>query len=121
MAGASTGMGMGNIHLPMFNGKNYDYWSITMRALFVSKELWELVEDGFEEPANEEEFEDLTQAERELLKSNKKKDSKALFLLYQAVHESVFSRISAANRSKEAWETLKIAYQGTKKVKTSKL
>ena len=114
-------MGMGNIHLPMFNGRNYDYWSITMRALFVSQDLWEFVEDGFEEPANEEEFEDLTQAERELLKSNKKKDSKALFLLYQAVHESVFPRIAAAKRSREAWETLKTSYQGMEKVKTTKL
>ena len=63
----------------------------------------------------------LTQAEREMLKSNKKKDSKALFFLYQAVHESVFPRIAVANRSREAWKTLKIAYQGMEKVKTTKL
>ena len=62
MAGASTSMGMGNIHLPQFNGKNYDYQSITMRALFVSQDLWEFVENGFEEPADELEFNMLTQA-----------------------------------------------------------
>ena len=62
MAGSSTSMSLGNIHLPQFNGKNYDYWSITMKALFTSQELWELVEDGFEEPANEVEFLLLTQA-----------------------------------------------------------
>ena len=43
----------------------------------------------------------MTQAEKELLKSNKKKDSKALYFLYQAVHESVFPRIAAAKTSKE--------------------
>ena len=102
MAGASTGMGMGNIHLPQFNGKNYDYWSITMRALFVSQDLWEFFEDAFEEPVDELEFNMLTQAEKEIMKSNKKKDAKALFFLYQAVHESVFPRIAAAKRSKEA-------------------
>ena len=121
IAGASTSMGIGNIHLPLFNGKNYDYWSITMRALFTSQDLWEFVEDGFEEPADEEEFEDLTQAEKELLKRNRKKDSKALFLLYQAVHENVFLRIAAAKRSREAWETLKTTYQGMEKLKTTKL
>ena len=63
----------------------------------------------------------LTQAEREILKSNKKKYAKALFFLYQAVHESVFPRIAAAKRSKEAWETLKTTYQGMEKVKTTKL
>ena len=67
MAGASTGMGMGNIHLPQFNGKNYDYWSITMKALFSSQDLWEIVEDGFYEPADENELDE------ELLKSNKKR------------------------------------------------
>ena len=46
-------MGIGNTQLPQFNGKNYDYWAITMRALFASQDLWELVDDGFEELADE--------------------------------------------------------------------
>ena len=92
-----------------------------MRALFVSQDLWEFVEDGFEEPANEAEIFVLDHAEREQLKNNKKKDAKALFLLYQAVHESVFPRIATAKKSKEAWETLMTAYQGMEKVKTTKL
>jgi len=121
MAGASTSMGICNTQLPQFNGKNYDYWAITMRALLASQDLWEFVEDGFEEPADENEFNNLTQAEKDLLKSNKKKDSKSLYFLYQAVHENVFPRIAVAKRSKEAWETLKIAYQGMEKVKTAKL
>eukprot|EP00253_Pinus_taeda_P003326 PITA_03326 len=121
MARASTSMGICNAQLPQFNGKNYEYWAITMRALFASQDLWEFVEDGFEEPTDEDEFNNLTQAEKELLKSNKKKDSKALYFLYQAVHESVFPRIEAAKRSKETWQTLMIAYQGMEKVKTTKL
>ena len=79
MAGASTSMGIFNTQLPQFNGKNYDYWEITMKALLASQDLWEFVEDGFEELADENEFNNLTQAEKDLLKSNKKKDSKALF------------------------------------------
>ena len=71
-----------------------------MKALLASQDLWEFVEDGFEEPADENEFNNLTQAEKDLLKSNKKKDSKALYFLYQVVHESVFPRIAAAKRSK---------------------
>ena len=92
-----------------------------MRALFASQDLWEFVEDGFEEPADENEFNILTQAEKYLLKNYKKKDSKALLFLYQAVHESVFPRIAAAKTSKEAWKTLKTAYQGMEKVKIAKL
>jgi len=121
MVGVSTSMGICNTHLQQFNEKNYDYWAIIIKALFASQDLWEFVEDGFEEPADEDEFNNLTQAEKELLKSYKKKDSKDLYLLYQAVHESVFPRIAAAKTSKEAWKTLKIAYQGMEKVKTTKL
>ena len=32
-----------------------------MKALFASQELWESIEDGFEEPADETEFNNLTQ------------------------------------------------------------
>eukprot|EP00253_Pinus_taeda_P024649 PITA_24649 len=92
-----------------------------MRALFACQDLWELVQDGFEEPADENEFNRLTQAEKDLLKSNGKKDSKSLVFLYQAVDQSVFPRISAAKTSKKAWQTLKTAYQGMEKVKTTKL
>ena len=74
MAGASTSMGICNNQLPQFNGNNYDYWAITMRALLASQDLQEFVEDGFEEPADENEFNNLIQAEKELLKSYKKKD-----------------------------------------------
>ena len=99
-------MNIGNTQLSQFNGKNYDYWAITMRALFSSQDLRAFVEDGFEEPTDENAFNALTQAEKDLLKSNRKKDSKALFYLYQAMHESVFLRIAAAKRSKDAWDTL---------------
>eukprot|EP00253_Pinus_taeda_P025594 PITA_25594 len=61
------------------------------------------------------------QEEKDLLKSNRKKDSKALVFLYQTVDQSVFPRIAAAKTSKEAWQTLKTAYQGMEKVKTAKL
>ena len=114
-------MGMFNTQLPLLNGKNYDYWAIVMRALFTSQDLQQFVEDGFEEPADKNEFNSLTQAEKELLKNYKKKDALALYFLYQAVDESVFPRIAAATTSKEAWETLKIAYKGMEKVKTTKL
>ena len=109
MAGASTSMGICNTQLPQFNVKNYDYWAITMKALLASQDLWEFFEYGFEEQVDEDEFNNLTQTEKALLNNNKK-DSKALYIFYQAVHESMFRRIVAAKISKEAWKTLKIAY-----------
>ena len=55
------------------------------------------------------------------MKSDKKKDAKALFFLFQSVHESIFPWIAAATKSKEASDILKTAYQGMEKVKTAKL
>ena len=102
---ASTSMGMFNTQLPHFNGKNYDYWSITMRALFISQDLWELVEYGFEEPADETTFNNLTQGEKDLLKLNRKKDAKAILLLHQALEQSILPRIVAATSSHKAWKS----------------
>ena len=56
-----------------------------------------------------------------MLKSNRKKESKALFYLYQAVHESIFPRIAVAKRSKDAQDTLQTAYHNMEKVNTTKL
>ena len=56
MEGATTSMSIGNTQLPQFNGKNYEYWAITMRAMFSSQDLWEVVEDGLEEPTYEQAY-----------------------------------------------------------------
>ena len=92
-----------------------------MRALFASQGIWELVEHGFQEPTDAATLNALTTTERDLLKDNRKKDSKALFYIFQAVHESIVPRITAATKSNEAWNTLQTAYQGMAKVKTKKL
>eukprot|EP00253_Pinus_taeda_P019347 PITA_19347 len=118
---ADAGTGLTNSQLPQFNGKNHSDWSIKMKALFASQGIWELVETGYAEPADATALATLTAAERDQLKSDKKKDAKSLFLLFQSLHESVFPQIVAATKSKEAWDIFKTAYQGMEKVKTEKL
>lgn len=60
-----------------------------MITLFISQDLWELVEKGYQNP-----YEDTR------LRENRKMDSKALFFIQQAVNEVIFSRIAAATTSK---------------------
>eukprot|EP00253_Pinus_taeda_P009846 PITA_09846 len=115
---ADAGTGLTNSQLPQFNGKNHSYWSITMKALFASQGIWELVETGYAEPADATTLAALTVVERDQLKSDRKKDAKALFFLFQSVHESVFPRIAAARKSKEAWDIFKTAYQGMEKIRS---
>ena len=66
-------------------------------------------------------YNNLTQAEKDVLREQRKKDGKALFFIHQAMHESILPRIAAKTNAKESWDTLETAYQGLDKVKTSKL
>ena len=68
--------------IPIFNGDKYEFWSIMMKSLSKSQELWYLVEKGYAE-----------EDEVQRLQENKKKDSKDLFYIQQAMHDSTFSRI----------------------------
>jgi Domain of unknown function (DUF4219) len=33
---------------PVFDGESYDYWSIKMKTLLISQDLWEIVEECYE-------------------------------------------------------------------------
>ena len=104
--------------VPIFNGENYDYWSIKMKTFFCSQDLWDIVEEGFTIPADSS---TLTAAQRKELKENKQKDSKALYILQQAMDDAIFPRIMDATSSKDAWNTLQEEFQGSVKVRAIKL
>ncbi|KAA8524804.1 hypothetical protein F0562_011227 [Nyssa sinensis] len=110
MASNGNAMSAAQPLILVFKGEGYGFWSIRMMTLFKSQELWDLVEQGYADPDEETR-----------LKENKKKDSKALVIIQQAVHDSIFSRIAAATTSKQAWSTLQKEFQGDSKVIVVKL
>ena len=73
-----------------------------MKTPFRSRDLWSLVERGVDEEQDEQH-----------LSENQKKDANALFLIQQALDESVLVWITEAQTSKQAWDILKIEYQGS--------
>ncbi|XP_015078146.1 uncharacterized protein LOC107021946 [Solanum pennellii] len=75
-----------------------------MKTLFKSQEVLELVEEGFVDLAGSDE-------EAEKLKEIIKKDAKALFLIQQAVPDTIFSRIAATTTSSKAWKIVKKEFQ----------
>jgi hypothetical protein len=107
-----------NLQPPTFIGKNYEMWFLTMKALFRGQYVWEIVENGYVEPVDQATYNSLTQAEKDVLKDQRKKDGKALFYIHQVMHEYILPRVASA---KEAWDTLQTSYQGMVKVKTAKL
>ena len=109
-----------NPQVPKLLKDNYESWSIQMKALFGSQGLWELIVDGFKEPTPEVEAA-YTAEEKKALKEQRKKDSKARFLLYQGLDESTFERVAEAATSKKAWEILATIYKGVERVKRIRL
>lgn len=96
--------------IPIFKGENYEFWSIKMKTLFKSQELWDLVENGYSEIDEEAK-----------LRENKKRDSKALFYIQQAIDDTIFSKIASASTAKEAWTILRTSFHGSSTVIQVKL
>ena len=82
---------------PSFTGKNCEYWSLTMKALFRGQDVWEIVQHGYVEPADMAAYNNLSQAEKDVLSEQRKKDGKFLFYIDQAMHEIILPRVVATN------------------------
>ncbi|XP_020245115.1 uncharacterized protein LOC109844741 [Asparagus officinalis] len=107
--------------IPKLMKTNYDNWSIQMKVLLGSQDLWDLVENGYTEPESPAAEATLTATQKSELKEVRKRDKKALFLIFQGVDESAFEKISNALSSKEAWEILQKSYQGAERAKKVRL
>ena len=112
----ANGGGMGLLQLPMLTKLNYDNWSIKMKALLGAQDVWEIVENGFQEAEA-----GADQAQRDALKETRKKDKKALYILYQSVDEDTFETIANAETSKAAWDKLQSTHRGADRVKKVRL
>ena len=102
---------------PLFNGTNYAYWKVCMRAFLQSldEKVWRVVEIGGTKP--KEVPVDWDDAKIKAANFN----SGALNSLFSAVTNEEFKKISSTKTAKEAWTILQTTYEGTKAVKDSKL
>ncbi|XP_058745954.1 uncharacterized protein LOC131618815 [Vicia villosa] len=97
----------------MLTKNNYDNWSIKMKALLGSQDVWDVVEKGFKE----QDEASLSQGAKDTLKESRKRDKKALFLIYKSVDEDTFEKISNVTTTKEAWDKLQTCNKGVDQVK----
>jgi hypothetical protein len=115
---ASTSMNWSNAQVLIFFGENYDFWSIKMKTLFVSIDLWEMVESGYEIP---ESTSTLTEAQKKGIEGEQKQRCWSFWDDSRGVSETIFPRIMGATRARKAWDTLQEEFQGDKKVRAIKL
>ncbi|CAM8963086.1 unnamed protein product [Rhodiola kirilowii] len=111
----------------LLEGPNYGYWKSKMNAFLKSldEKAWSAVLIGWTPPltANAEGImvlkpEELwTDADEKIAAGN----SKAMNAIFSGVDENVFKLISNCEIAKEAWDTLRIAYEGTDKVRNSRM
>jgi hypothetical protein len=73
------------------------------------------------EPTDKTTYNALTQAAKDALKDQRKKDGKVMFYIHQPMHGRILLRISSTKQAKEVWDILQTPYQGMDKSKTSKL
>ena len=102
---------------PYFDGSNYAFWKVKMRAFLCSidETIWDAVDVGW----TRLEAAKFTWDKAALRAINA--NSKALNAIFCDVSPDEFHRISHITIAKEAWQILEITYEGTKKVKDTKL
>ncbi|KAK6119274.1 hypothetical protein DH2020_046983 [Rehmannia glutinosa] len=93
-----------SFQVPQLKGNDFENWSIKMKALLGAHDVWEVVEKGYEETKDES---TLSSTEKDSLKDSRKKDKKALFLIYQALDDDGFEKISSATSAKQGEEKVK--------------
>ncbi|KAI5320266.1 hypothetical protein L3X38_039974 [Prunus dulcis] len=115
MAGSSSS----ELRTPVFNGENYEFWSIRLKTILKSHGLWDLVENGFDasDPTKEKGKEEGSKAAEEkksVTAETLMKDARALGLIQGAVSDQIFPRIVNEDTSKGAWDILKQEFRGDK-------
>ena len=87
---------------PLFDGTNYAYWKVRMRAFLQSldEKVWQVVEIGWTKPKEVPADWD----DAKIKETNFK--SKALNALFNAVTNEEFKKISSTKTAKEAWTIL---------------
>ncbi|KAI4380018.1 hypothetical protein MLD38_006253 [Melastoma candidum] len=118
--------------IPIFDREHFDYWSSQMETVFLSHDLWKLVEEAYEEVSegislpegdNTSTKDVINPSEDELkaYKENVMKNAMALRILQQSVSKTIYPRIFGMKKVNEAWEVLKKEFKGSQKVISIKL
>ena len=102
---------------PFFDGGNYAFWKVRMTAFLcaIDEFVWDSVENGYVKPTTaKSEWDKIALALANV-------NSKAINAIFYGVFPNEFHRILHVKTAKEAWMILEKTYEGTKKVKDTKL
>ena len=90
----------------------------------IDDDVWDIIEEGYSKPTIIANGKTITKPKAQWSKDDKYAfncNNKAMNGTYNEVSTEEFRRISICKTAKEAWEVLETVYEGTDKVKQSKL
>ena len=98
---------------PYFDGNNYAYWKVRMKAFLksIDERVWNSVEYGWEKPTTL--VSEWQTSQKEVAAFN----SKAMNAIFNAVSMEEFKRISNVEIAHIAWNILQTVHEGIKVVK----
>ena len=102
---------------PHFDGNNYAYWKVRMKAFLksIAERVWNSVEYGWEKPTTL--VSEWQTSQKEVASFN----SKAMNAIFNAVSMEEFRRISNVEIAHTTWNILQTVHEGTKAIKINKL
>ena len=102
---------------PHFDGNNYAYWKVRMKAFLksIDERVWNSVEYRWEKPTTP--ISEWQTSQKEAPAFN----SKVMNAIFNAVSMEEFKRISNVEVARTAWNILQTMHEGTKAVKINKL
>ena len=89
-------------------------------TIFISQDLWDLIEDGFQDPPGTGNSSWTNENQKEY-KEKLKKNATGLWIIHHGVSKSIYPRIFGVKKEKYAWEILQKEFQGSNKAISVKL
>ncbi|GAV74029.1 DUF4219 domain-containing protein/UBN2 domain-containing protein [Cephalotus follicularis] len=111
---------------PFFDRNNYNFWKTRMTIFLQSLDyqLWNIIVNGPRVPTRVVEGVESIKPKNEYNDNDFRMiqlNSKAKHVLFCAVGQNEFNRISSCYSAKQIWDLLAITYEGTNQVKESKI
>ncbi|MQM23183.1 hypothetical protein Taro_056246 [Colocasia esculenta] len=102
---------------PLFDGEDYTYWKTRMEYFLqgFDFQIWSIIEEGDLVVLNNRQ--NWTEDDRKKISLN----CKAKSILCCALSKKEFNRVSSCKSAMEMWEKLRITYEGTIKVKETRI
>ena len=102
---------------PYFDGNNYAYWKVRIKAFLksIDERVWNSIEYGWEKPITPVSESQTSQKEAAAF------NSKAMNVILNTVSMEEFKRIPNVEVAHTAWNILQTVHEGTKAVKINKL